>query len=290
MIYSMTGYGRAELTFKGEKIVVEIRSVNGKGADINLKGAMIPKSKEPEIRQLLVSHLQRGSIDLYVYIEGVQMAERPINKGRFMSYYRQIKALQKEIPELELQGDWLSAILRIPEVIELSNQDPDEKQWAYILQGINKAIQQVILFRAKEGVQLLDDILHRVELIESYVLKVEDYEKLRIEGVKERLKNRLTELMETVQLDQNRFEQELIYYLEKMDITEEKVRLRHHCVFFKQSLLEENQGRKLSFITQEMGREINTMGSKANHAVIQQLVVKMKDELEKIKEQLLNIL
>jgi len=291
MIRSMTGYGRAEVTFHGEKIAVEIRSINGKSADIYLKSALIPKSKEPEVRQLITSHLQRGTIDLYVNMEANSIVDRPINKERFMAYYREIRALQNELPELGHQENLLSAILRIPEVMEHKNQEPDESLWAAIWQGINLSINQVNLFRTKEGDELCRDILQRVELIESYIHKVEEYEAVRMDVVKERLLSRLKEFEGTVHPDQNRFEQELIYYLEKLDITEEKVRLRQHCAFFRECVIKEhNQGRKLSFIAQEMGREMNTIGSKANHAAMQQSVVMMKDELEKIKEQIMNVL
>ena len=291
MIYSMTGFGRAETIFRGDKIAVEIRAVNGKSADVSLKSSIIPKSREPEVRKLLTTHLQRGSIDLYLYIENSKIAERLINRERFMAYYHDIKALQKELPEQEHQHDVLSAILRIPEVMERKNQEPDEELWSAMLKGIHSAIEQVNHFRATEGAQLACDILRRIVLIESYTHKVEELESSRIEGVKERLSNRLNELGGVVQPEPNRFEQELIYYLEKLDITEEKVRLRQHCAFFKQIALEEAcPGRKLSFVAQEMGREMNTIGSKANHAAMQQWVVMMKDELEKIKEQLMNIL
>jgi len=291
MISSMTGYGRAEIIFQGDKIVIEIRSVNGKSADINIKSALIPKKKEAEVRQLLTSRLQRGSIELYMNVERCHVMEHLINIERFMVYYNEIKALQKELPELGHQDNLLSTILRIPEVMERKNQEPDHELWSAILEGIHFAIEQINLFRETEGAQLARDILHRVEIIETCICKVEECEAHRIDGVKERLLNRLKELSGSVQPDMNRFEQELIYYLEKMDITEEKVRLRQHCIFFKQTAQDELcPGRKLSFIVQEMGREINTIGSKANHAAMQQFVVMMKDELEKIKEQLMNIL
>ena len=290
MIYSMTGYGKAEISYKGDKIVIEIRSLNGKSADIGLKSILIPKSKEVEIRQLLSSQLQRGAIDLFVQRESSQCVERHINKERFFSYFREIEEIQKEIPQLANQNNVLSTILRIPEVMENKNYEPDEELWNMMVRGINMAVEQLIQFRALEGNRLSFDILHRVDSIELYLNKVEELETSRIQEVKERLLNKFNELFIGVQIDQNRFEQELFYYLDKLDITEEKVRLRQHCNFFKQTASNEKYpGRKLSFITQEMGREINTIGSKANHAYMQQWVVIMKDELEKIKEQLLNI-
>ena len=291
MISSMTGYGRAEIVFRGDKIVIEIRSVNGKSADIYIKSALIPKNRETEVKQLLTSRLQRGSIELYVNAENSHIVERLINMERFIAYYHEIKALQKELPELGYQENLLSTILRIPEVMERKNQEPDQELWRAILEGIHFAVVQLLHFREQEGTQMARDILQRVEIIESYIYKVEENEASRINGIKERLLKRLSELSGTIEPDMNRLEQELIYYLDKMDITEEKVRLRQHCCFFKSTATHEScPGRKLSFITQEMGREINTMGSKANHAAMQHWVVMMKDELEKIKEQLLNIL
>jgi len=292
MITSMTGYGKAEIIFRGEKFIIEIRSVNGKSADISLKSSFIPKNKEQEIRKLLISKLHRGYIELFINAEKSSITERPINKERFLVYYQEIKTLQKEFPKLGRQKNLLSTILQIPEVMERKSQEPDEELWLAIVEGIHFAIEQITLFRTQEGAQLANDIFLRMELIKSYIHNVEEYEERRIEVVKERLLNRLTEIGGVGLLDHNRFEQELIYYLEKLDITEEKVRLRKHCDFFIQSAEEEAccPGRKLSFIAQEMGREINTMGSKANHAVMQQWIVMMKDELEKIKEQLMNIL
>ena len=291
MISSMTGYGKAQMSFRGNHIEVEIRSVNGKTADINLKSASIPKSKEPEVRQLLSSCLHRGSIDLFVTVENNNVTDRLVNRERFNTFYHEMISLQKEYPKLSRQKDLLSTLFRIPEVMERKNHEPDNELWSAIVEVIRMAIEQVHLFRATEGAQLATDILQRIAFIESNIYKVEEYEVSRIDVIKERLFNRLNELRAMVQPDQNRLEQELIYYLEKWDITEEKVRLRQHCAFFKKIVMEEKcQGRKLLFVTQEMGREINTLGSKANHAIIQQWVVVMKDELEKIKEQLLNIL
>lgn len=287
----MTGYGKAEIFFGEDKIDIELRSINGKSADITLKSALIPKSKDAEIRQLLSTQLLRGSIDLYVSMEGYRMLERPINKALFKEYYREIEDLRREFPDFGPQENLLSAILRIPEVMECKHSELSGEQWAAILEGVNIAIKELHLFREKEGERLWNDMRKRVEIIELFIYKVEELEESRILAVKERLLSKLHEFAPAGQVDQNRFEQELIYYLEKLDITEERVRLRQHCAFFKQTALEENaQGRKLSFIAQEMGREINTICSKANHAAIQQWGVMMKDELEKIKEQLLNIL
>ncbi|MCL2501870.1 MAG: YicC family protein [Bacteroidales bacterium] len=290
MIRSMTGYGRAETCVQDAKIIIEIRSVNGRSADINLKGALIPRHKETELRQMLAAVLQRGSIDLYISWEHNGQIERPINRELFLAYCRQISDLQKELSMDKDSSGLLSAVLRIPEVMERKNTEPDEQDWAIITAGIGEALGDTDRFRLQEGARLERELLERVELIESYTHKVEELEAERMEGVRGRLLGKLNEL-EGLTPDANRFEQELIYYLEKWDITEEKVRLRQHCAFFKQTAKEEPYpGRKLGFIAQEMGREINTMGSKANHASMQQWVVMMKDELEKIKEQGLNIL
>jgi len=286
----MTGYGRAETCVQDAKIIIEIRSVNGRSADINLKGALIPRHKETELRQMLAAVLQRGSIDLYISWEHNGQIERPINRELFLAYCRQISDLQKELSMDKDSSGLLSAVLRIPEVMERKNTEPDEQDWAIITAGIGEALGDTDRFRLQEGARLERELLERVELIESYTHKVEELEAERMEGVRGRLLGKLNEL-EGLTPDANRFEQELIYYLEKWDITEEKVRLRQHCAFFKQTAKEEPYpGRKLGFIAQEMGREINTMGSKANHASMQQWVVMMKDELEKIKEQGLNIL
>jgi uncharacterized protein (TIGR00255 family) len=287
----MTGYGRAEITLEGVKIVIEIRSVNGKSADVGIKSSLIPRSKEPEIRRLLASKLQRGTIDLFLYSEGIGVGDRPINRALFDLYYREIQSIIDEYPELGDQSQIVGTILRIPEVLDRKNEEPNETLWEVLLQGIELACKEVNIFRENEGQQLYKDMIQRVELIESLLAEAEVYEGSRLEKVKERLRNKLREVGENVQPDPNRFEQELIYYLEKLDITEEKVRLRQHCTFFKQTLMSEDfPGRKLGFISQEIGREINTLGSKANQADIQRRVVAMKDELEKIKEQVMNIL
>ena len=291
MIRSMTGYGRAESCAGDAKIIIEIRSVNGKFADINLKSSLILRHKEAEVRLMLATALQRGSIDLYVTSEQNGQAERPVNRELFLSYYQAISSIQKELSTEADPSGIIAAILRIPEVMERKNSDPDEERWVQITAGIQSALTDIDRFRLAEGERLAQEVLERVALIESYIYKVEELETARLEVVRERLSAKLNELAPALQPDTNRFEQELIYYLEKLDITEEKVRLRQHCAFFRQTAKNEPcPGRKLGFIAQEMGREINTMGSKANHASMQQWVVMMKDELEKIKEQALNIL
>ena len=291
MTQSMTGYGRAEVSLPQEKILIEIRSVNGKTADIGIKSAYIPRSKEAELRKVLTEKLQRGSIDIYISCETKKNLDRPINKELFMAYYQEIQSLQDLLPLPVHQTDLVSTILRIPEIMAFKATEPEETQWELLLNGVLRAAESLIFFRQTEGKRLIEDILERVESIEHTLACVEAEAPNRIDSIKERLLARLEELGTNIQIDNNRFEQELIYYLEKLDLTEEMVRLRQHCRFFRDTITQEPYpGRKLSFIAQEMGREINTLGSKANQAHIQQLVVGMKDELEKIKEQCLNIL
>ena len=291
MTQSMTGYGRAEVSLPNEKILIEIRSVNGKTADIGIKNSYIPRSKEAELRKILTEKLQRGSIDIYISSEAKKSLDKPINKELFLAYYQEIQSLQELLPQPLPQTDLVSTILRIPEVMSSKAAEPDEAQWMLLQEGVLQAIASLIAFRQTEGKRLVEDILERVTIIENTLSSVEAEAPSRIDSVKERLLARLEELGSNIQIDNNRFEQELIYYLEKLDVTEEMVRLRQHCHFFRDTIAQEPYpGRKLSFIAQEMGREINTLGSKANQAHIQQQVVGMKDELEKIKEQCLNIL
>lgn len=282
----MTGYGKAECQLPEGKITIEIRSLNGKNADISIKTQLIPREKELEIRQLIAKELQRGNIDLYANFEqNAAENAKVINKEIFNAYYHQIAALGVSYNEAEL----LPVILKLPDVIEAKKQELSEENWSELSGAIGQALVSINEFRTKEGEILYRDITGRVSLIESFVAEVEKYEAARTQAVKERLKARIDEL--GINPDENRLEQEIIYYIEKLDINEEKVRLRQHCRYFMETINHEPYpGKKLGFIAQEMGREINTMGSKANHADIQQWVVKMKDELEKIKEQSLNIL
>lgn len=306
----MTGYGKAECLLPDGKITIELRSLNGKSADISIKTSIIPREKELEVRQFIAKELQRGNIDLYANFEQNSADNaKVINKEIFAAYYKQalelnsvICQIQKEYRENggciqdtcgnELLGDTVSlfpAILKFPDVIEVKKQEINEESWAKLYAAIVESAASINEFRTKEGAILYKDITGRVALIESYVAEVEKYEAARTQAVKERLKSRIDEL--GINPDENRLEQEIIFYIEKLDINEEKVRLRQHCSYFMETINnEEYPGKKLGFIAQEMGREINTMGSKANHADIQQWVVKMKDELEKIKEQSLNIL
>ena len=290
MIKSMTGYGKAECLLPDGKITFEIRSLNGKNADISIKSSIIPREKEIEVRQYIAKELQRGNIDLFATMEqNATTNAKTINKTLFLEYYKQIAAIQNSLDyECDATG-LFSTNLKMPDVMETPKQEITDEIWTNMYSSIKNAVAALNDFREKEGAILYNDVTGRVALIESFVCEVEQYEKERTDNVKERLRSRIEELGASP--DENRLEQEIIYYLEKLDINEEKVRLRQHCKYFMETIDNEPYpGKKLGFIAQEMGREINTMGSKANHATIQQWVVKMKDELEKIKEQSLNIL
>ena len=295
MIKSMTGYGKAEAILEAGKITVEIRSLNGKTADIGLKTSMLPKDKEIAVRQKIAAELYRGNIDLFVTFEpNAADSAKKINMDLAMEYYQQISALGGQIGAYNLwnqnPNDLLALILRMPEVMDARKQDViTEENWHAVEACIDEAIANINAFRAQEGEVLFKDVTSKVENILGYSAQVETFENERVEAIREKILNRFAELK--ADPDQNRLEQEMIYYIEKLDLNEERVRLRQHCRYFLDTLENEpNPGKKLGFIAQEMGREINTTGSKANHTEIQKIVVKMKDELEKIKEQSLNIL
>ena len=290
----MTGYGKAECVLPDSKIIIEIRSLNGKNADISIKSSLIPREKEMAVRQHIAKELQRGNIDLFATFEqNAATQAKQINMELAKDYYRQIAALGSEVGVCSLESqnpnDLLAMILRMPDVVETKKQEMTEETWAPLEEAIHNAVAALNEFRAQEGEILYNDVTSRVALIESFVAEVEKHEQSRVQAVKERIKSRIDEL--GINPDENRLEQEIVFYVEKLDINEEKVRLRQHCKYFMETInTEPFPGKKLGFIAQEMGREINTMGSKANHAEIQKWVVKMKDELEKIKEQSLNIL
>jgi uncharacterized protein (TIGR00255 family) len=291
MLKSMTGYGRAECLLGPDKYLVEIRSVNGKNADINLKSSLIPRDKEVEVRKYIAEQLGRGSIDLFITVERAGGdAAKQLNRETFLAYYEQLKRATKgTLFEYSDPDVILPALLRMPDLFENRNTELEPGQWETLFAAIREAVAGLDAFRRKEGVSLCNDVLAQVDKIENYLPEVERYERERVPAIRERMDARIKEL--ALQPDANRLEQEMIFWLEKLDINEEKVRLRQHCRYFRETAeTEPMPGRKLGFIAQEMGREINTLGSKANHAQIQQIVVKMKDELEKIKEQTLNIL
>jgi len=288
---SMTGFGKAESTNDRRKIMIEIRTLNGKQADVTLKIPAAYKDREPEIRNELINRLLRGKIELFITMEEeFENTTTKFNEAAVRNYYRQLAGISERY-QIPLPSDILNSIIRLPDVLKIERQEPNETEWQMQIEGIREALQQVNDFRLQEGLALMDDISSRIRLIENGIAEIEKFEPRRIEIIKSRLRQNLNEYIGVNTIDQNRFEQELIYFLEKLDINEEKVRLRNHCAYFVQTMNEgDGVGKKLGFIAQEIGREINTIGSKANHADMQQIVIQMKDELEKIKEQLLNVL
>lgn len=285
----MTGFGKATKENAGKKIRVEIRSVNSKQFDLNLRLPSSYREKESEIRKDILTRLERGKIDFLLFTEAVAETRKvAIDKDVAKAYYKEIKSLSEEL-NLN-QENILSTLLKLPEVISTQREEPDENEWKEVQTALTEAIAAIDNFRLTEGKELEKDFRMRIGKILELLEKIEACEGERMQTIKGRITKNLAEVIPTDKTDKNRFEQELIYYLEKIDITEEKLRLKTHCDYFISTMKEDTAGRKLGFITQEIGREINTIGSKANHAEIQRLVVQMKDELEKIKEQLLNIL
>lgn len=289
MIKSMTGFGKATLEQEDKTITVEIRSLNSKGADINLRISSSLRNYELELRNELSKQLERGKIDLSVYIES-KKADTPaeINTAVAKAYYAQLKQLATELGEP--LNDGISQLLKFPDVLKTERKETDEQEWKQIKNCVNQAIDQLNAFRDTEGNSLQKDFETRLAKIDHCLEEIKKLDVLRLAAIKERIKNNLAEVIGIDKIDQNRFEQELIYYVEKLDINEEKVRLKTHLDYFLETCKEASPGRKLNFISQEIGREINTIGSKANDAPMQKLVVLMKDELEKIKEQANNVL
>ena len=299
MIQSMTGYGKVEFNLKNKNFIIEVKSLNSKTIDINLKIPAIYRSKEIVLRKILSEKLKRGKIELTIWCEKSQTnSSYKFDKELIRKYYNQIDSIKKEFEtkSKHLKSffsnniDLIPTILKMPDVLIKQDEKIEKEEWIEIEKNINHAVDKLITFREDEGNNLSEDIILRINLIKNHLSKMEAFESQRIEKIKSNINNKLVSL-ETQDVDQNRFEQELIYYLEKLDITEEKVRLNAHTNYFLESLGSEiSNGKKLSFISQEIGREINTIGSKSNNSDMQKLVVQMKDELEKIKEQLLNIL
>ena len=288
----MTGYGKAEALVAAGKLTVEIRTLNGKNADINLKSSLLPKDKELLVRQMIADFLSRGTIDVFLTLDpSPDAVSRPINTVLAKEYLSEAVSIAPEISlNAVAKATLLSSILRMPDVVDSKKQDViTEEDWPAVASAFESALSEVNSYRSKEGVALYKDVTSRVGNILSLYQEVEALEGERIETVRAKLLKALDELSQKP--DQSRFEQEMIFYLEKNDINEEKVRLRQHCKYFMDTIDGDPcPGKKLGFIIQEMGREINTTGSKANHAQIQKLVVQMKDELEKIREQSMNIL
>ncbi len=290
MVKSMTGFGKGEATLQNKRITVEIRSLNSKQLDLSLRLPAVYRQSEYELRNVIARTIQRGKVDVFVSVESqsVETSAR-INREVFREYLRQ---MNDTLAFAGIDADYdaiLPVIMRLPDVVATESEAISEEEHAALIAATEAAAAQLDAFRTQEGAILIADLLRRVELIERYRDEVVPFEKARTETIRTRILDNLAKL--PVEVDRNRLEQEMIFYLEKLDITEEKVRLTNHCKYFREVAAgEEGAGRKLGFIAQEMGREINTMGSKANESNIQILVVKMKDELEKIKEQVLNIL
>ena len=289
MIKSMTGFGKAEFEVNNKKITIEIKSLNSKQIDINTRTPALYREKDIEIRKALSEKLIRGKVDLNIYVENLgEESNSKINEPILKGYYAQLEKISADL-KLICNHTTLQAAMRLPDVVKTEYETLDEQEWETIYSNILSALDDIDDFRIKEGQALEADIIGNVKSIHQLLKEVEPFEKQRIENLKSRLTDSLESLRQNV--DENRFEQELIFYLEKLDINEEKVRLDNHCeYFYETAALPVSSGKKLGFISQEIGREINTIGSKANESNIQRLVVQMKDHLERVKEQLLNVL
>lgn len=290
MIKSMTGFGKGEATVDDKKIRVELRSLNSKQLDLSIKLPGRYRAAEAEMRSIITRELQRGKVDCFVSFEAATAeTSAHINREAFKAYAKELREVCAENAVIADSDYFLKAILRMPDVITSEEREVSEAELAAIIEATKAACDELNNFRIQEGAILIADLLGRIDLIEKYRHEVEQFEGARVETIKNRIRENIEKLQ--LEVDNNRLEQEMIFYIEKLDITEEKVRLDNHCNYFREvSAEEEAPGRKLGFIAQELGREINTMGSKSNEANMQRLVVKMKDELEKIKEQVLNIL
>jgi uncharacterized protein (TIGR00255 family) len=291
MIKSMTGYGKAECLLADKKLTIEIKSLNSKQMDTNTRLPSLYKEKELEIRQEITRELERGKVECSFFYElSGESAPGYINEPVVKSYYQQLYKISGELG-LEASLDLLSTVMRMPDTIRTEKPELEEKEWLTVKNTLKQALEQLNSFRSQEGKSMDIDMRQRVEGIMAKLEKVEGYEKERMDLVRLRISKHLEEFVKKGAVDENRFEQELIYYMEKLDISEEKVRLDNHCKYFLETMNDQgSSGKKLGFISQEMGREINTLGSKANHKELQKLVVEMKDELERIKEQVLNVL
>jgi uncharacterized protein (TIGR00255 family) len=288
---SMTGFGKSADEIPGKKVTVEIRSLNSKQLDLNLRIPYFYKEKELELRTEIAKQLERGKVDVNVYTESTQETlPIALNKELAKTYYRELKKLSDELDENS--GDLLTLALKMPDVMKAEREvvELDEAEWKLVKKVVDKAIDAFQKFRDDEGKSLSAEFSMRVSIIERLLAEVIALDAARVANIRNRIKNNLEDVIDVNKIDQNRFEQELIYYIEKLDITEEKLRLKTHLDYFISTMKEPAAGRKLGFISQEIGREINTIGSKANDAEMQKLVVQMKDELEKIKEQMLNVL
>jgi uncharacterized protein (TIGR00255 family) len=291
MIRSMTGFGKTEFEVGTKKITLEIKSLNSKQLDINTRVPSMYREKDLEIRRLISEMLTRGKVDFAIYLDnlGTESTSR-INAVIIKDYFKQLKAIHKELG-LEVDQSIMQSIMRLPETVKMVYDELDETEWLMVRENLIKTLDELNRFRDQEGLALKADIDTNIANILDLLKQVEPFETQRMENVKTKIMDSLNDLQLNGNIDKNRFEQELIYYMEKLDINEEKVRLTNHCSYFTETMAEaEPSGRKLGFIAQEIGREINTLGSKANESNLQRIVVQMKDNLEKIKEQVLNVL
>ncbi|MBR2457179.1 MAG: YicC family protein [Bacteroidaceae bacterium] len=291
MIQSMTGYGKATVNFEGKKIHIEIKSLNSKALDLSIRIAPLYREKEMEIRNLISQSLERGKVDFSLWVEKeVSEAATPINAALMNNYYEQFKAIA-ESTEIPMPTDLFATLLRMPDVLtKVDVQELSDEEWNVVRTAVSEAIGQLVEFRKQEGIALAKKFNEKIDNIEALMKAIEPYENERVTKIRERITDALEKTL-NVDYDKNRLEQELIYYIEKLDINEEKQRLSNHLNYFRETMNDgHGQGKKLGFIAQEMGREINTTGSKSNHAEMQNIVVRMKDELEQIKEQVLNVM
>ncbi len=291
MLVSMTGFGKATCELNNKKLTIEIKSLNSKQLDVSSRIPGFYREKEIEVRNLISKNLVRGKIDFSMYAEVTGTENNSIvNTELVKAYYEQLSKLSDEFGNNNKE-DLLAIIMRLPDTLKTEREELNEEEWKIVMENIQCALNDLMQFRKQEGKSLEADIRERIYEIQNLLKQIDPFESQRIEKVKERLRTNLKELSENDEYDENRFEQELIFYLEKMDITEEKVRLAHHLDYFLKTMeLNDAIGKKLGFISQEIGREVNTLGSKANDSDMQKIVIRMKDELEKIKEQLLNVL
>ncbi len=289
MTLSMTGYGKAQAEIGKRKISIELRSLNSKQFDLSMRIPSLLKEKETDIRNEILKRLERGKIDLLIQVE-TEQTDTPcsINRSLLEAYYRDILETAGTLGINPPSDPW-PVLLKLPDVLKGEHPDMEAQEWTQIMELLNRAIDQLNAFRKQEGEMLKSFFLNKLQAIDSLLKELENYESERTDKIKSRLEEGLQKVA-VQDYDRNRFEQELIYYIEKLDVSEEKSRLVNHCEYFKTTLNTEGKGKKLGFIVQEMGREINTLGSKANHAEMQRLVVCMKDELEQMKEQVLNVL
>ncbi|MBR2262125.1 MAG: YicC family protein [Paludibacteraceae bacterium] len=290
MVLSMTGFGKTTCEVGSKKITIEIKSLNSKQLDLFSRVPNSYKEKELELRNIVAQRLERGKVEFSIYVENMNGdTSTQINQALVENYYKQISEMSHKLGVPE-PTDWMVLLLRMPDVMKSELQEVDEEDWQKVKEAFEKAVSSLIDFRVREGESLAAVFNQKIANIRALLATIDPFEKERVEKIKQRILDNLSEI-KSVEYDKNRFEQEMIYYIEKLDINEEKNRLRQHLTYFEETMKSEgNSGKKLGFIAQEIGREINTLGSKSNHSEMQKIVVKMKDELEQIKEQVLNVL